>query len=109
MSFEDVTAKWNVDDGGERHVRTIDDNCWISVLHRLTGFGYMEWETAICFRDPETKKHIPGSPIMVRGDWRTELCDMPKDELMAWIAKTQPHHQISFDMVMNGIRSMTEY
>ena len=53
-NFIDVSDAYNLSEGGSRHVRTLSEKCWISVLHRMTGFGFMEWETAICFRDPST-------------------------------------------------------
>ena len=40
--WKDVTADWDRDTGGERWIRDVNSNCWVSVLHRLTGFGYME-------------------------------------------------------------------
>ena len=48
-NFEDVTADWQQRENEKRYLRVIDDRCWISVLYRLTGFGYYEWETAIVF------------------------------------------------------------
>jgi len=70
------------DAGGndERFVRTVSDNAWVSVLHRLTGFGWWEWETAICTREPRTCN-------IVVGDRREELAAMNEAELLAWYAK----------------------
>ena len=67
------------DAGGndERFVRTVSDNVWVSVLHRLTGFGWWEWETAICTREPRTCN-------IVMGDRRTELEHLPEEEVLAW-------------------------
>ncbi len=70
------------DAGGrdERFVRTVSDNAWVSALHRLTGFGWREWETAICTREPRTCN-------IVVGDRREELAAMNEAELLAWYAK----------------------
>jgi len=61
----------------ERFVRTVSDNAWVSVLHRLTGFGWWEWETAICTRESRTCN-------IVVGDRREELAAMNEAELLAW-------------------------
>jgi len=67
----------DVDDDEERFVRTVSDNMWVSVLHRLTGFGFWEWETAICTREPR-------SCNIVSGDRRNELATLNESELLAW-------------------------
>lgn len=103
--FIDVTDDYDRKDGGESWVRVLDDNTWISVLHRLTGFGYMEWETAICFRDESTGKHREGSPYMIRGDWRDDLRTIAKDELMPWFESKSHSHQTSFQQMMSALRS----
>lgn len=68
------------DADGSRFIRTVSDNTWISVLHRLTGFGYWEWETAICTRNPRTCN-------IVIGDRREELADLTELELKEWYEK----------------------
>ena len=73
----EVTDGLEMRDGGERHVLSLSSNVWISVCHRLTGFGYMEWETAICRREPRTCN-------IVKGDHRHELTDKTEQELDAW-------------------------
>ena len=105
--FEDRTDDYNRSEGGERHVRTVSEHCWISVLHRMTGFGYMEWETAICFIDPAKRKHVEGSPFIVRGDWRDELAEMPECELLAWYADKRCDNLIMFDALMGVLKSST--
>jgi hypothetical protein len=106
--FEDITDDYSRSEGGERHVRTVGKNCWISVLHRMTGFGYMEWETAICFVDMATRKHTEGSPFMVRGDWRKELETMPEGELLDWYASKRVDNPISFDALMRELKPCVE-
>ena len=63
--------------GNERFVRTVSDNVWVSVLHRLTCFGWWEWETAICTKEPRTFN-------VVTGDRRAELESLPESEVLAW-------------------------
>jgi hypothetical protein len=74
-AWRDVTQDCLRDEGGERWLRAIDDECFITVLHRMTGFGYMEWETFIVFRT---------DTLLIRGDWRDELAEMPKERLRSW-------------------------
>lgn len=102
--FEDVTTESQRRDGEERHVRSLSAFCWISVLHRRTGFGHMEWETAICFRDAETMDHVKGSPFLVKGDWRATLASVPEDRLMTWYESVAKDHQVSFDAIMETLR-----
>lgn len=105
MTFVESTEDHIRNEGGERHVRSVSDNCWISVLHRLTGFGHMEWETAFCVVDPFTKKHIVGSPFIVRGDWREKLADMPEEELPVWFDVTSSGNRTTFDAVIDVLKS----
>jgi hypothetical protein len=74
---------------GERWVRVIDDKCWISALHRRTGFGWMAWETAIVFlieegSRPKRWASDDRDVLIVAGDWRDELGLLPKESLRAW-------------------------
>ena len=81
----------------ERHVRTVSLNCWISVSHRLTGFGYLEWETAICFVEPS-------SCNIIRGDRRKELSEMSETELMPWFRANIEGNRNSFDSIMEAMK-----
>lgn len=105
--FEDRTEDYSRNEGGERHVRTVSENCWIGVLHRMTGFGYMEWETAICFTDPTTRKHVEGSPFIVRGDWRDELANMPEGDLLQWYDGKIGDNPIMFDALLGALKAST--
>jgi hypothetical protein len=105
--FEDKTEDYNRSEGGERHVRTVNETCWISVLHRMTGFGYMEWETAVCFIDPTTRKHVQGSPFIVRGDWRDELAEMQESQLRAWYDSKRGDNSVTFDAILDALKSST--
>lgn len=104
--FEDRTEDYHRNEGGERHVRTVSETCWISVLHRMTGFGYMEWETAICFRDLESEKIVKGCPLIVRGDWREELEDMPESGLLEWYAGKHGENKTMFDSLLDVLKSV---
>jgi hypothetical protein len=105
--FQDRTEDYHRSEGGELHVRAVGENCWISVLYRMTGFDHMEWETAICFSDPTTRKHVENSPFIVRGDWRDELAETPEGELLAWYAAKRGDNPIMFDAVMDVLKSST--
>ena len=84
-NFAEVTSEDQGHQGEERYLRTIDEKCWISVLYRLTGFGHREWETAIVFvADGQQPTWRDRTVLIVHGDWRSELNDMPKDQLRAW-------------------------
>ena len=105
MTFKETTSDYNRNEGGERYVRTVSENCWISVLHRMTGFGFMEWETAICVVDPVLKKYVNGSPFIIRGDWREKLSDMPEQELMKWFHGNLDGNLTAFDSVLKVLKS----
>jgi hypothetical protein len=79
--WKEVTTQYQKDEGygEERWLRMVEENCWVSVLHRMTGFGYMEWETAVCVREDGKQK-----TNIIRGDWRNELSTMNKEELLRW-------------------------
>ena len=103
-AFEEVTTESQRSDGEERYVRTLSAHCWISVLYRRTGFGHMEWETALCFRDAETSDHVKGSPFLVKGDWRDTLASVPEDRLTMWYESVAKDHRVSFDAIMDVLR-----
>lgn len=73
-------------DGIQRWGREVDADTWISVIYRLHGMGY---ETAIVFKHP-----VEGRPrtfrdaefLILDGDYREELKDMPKERLREWYA-----------------------
>ena len=73
MSYSGFVAAENE----HRFIRTVSDNVWVSVLYRLTGFGWYEWETAICTKSPHTC-------TIMRGDRRTELESLSEAEVLAW-------------------------
>ena len=97
--WKDVTNVYLAADGGERYVRTLSTDCWISVLYRLTGFGYHEWETAICFRNGDEQE-----TLIIAGDRREELATMPREKLRQWYADNIEGNRNSFDSVMQAIK-----
>lgn len=86
----------------ERWLRHVSDYVWVSVLHRLTGFGWWEWETAICRRDGCTDECN-----IVSGDRRDELADLSEDELFLWLEDHRDQLN-SFDSIMRDLKAATE-
>ena len=108
-NFVEVTTDWQEREHEERHVRLIDDRCWISVLHRLTGFGYWEWETAIVFvADVPEPTYKDREMLMIRGDWRAELDSMPKEQLREWYAARIEGNRNSWDTFMRSIEGLSQ-
>ena len=89
--WQDVTTHVERERGEERYVRTIDEFTWISVIRRLTGFGWHSWETAIVMREEQDKKK---QFRMIDGDRREELGAMPKSELVAWWETNVAGHEV---------------
>ena len=90
-------------------MRTIDDRCWISVLHRFTGFGYWEWETAIFFiADVPQPTHNDREFLVIGGDWREELDSMPKEQLRAWYAARIDGNRTGWHTFMEAIREASK-
>ena len=81
----------------ERFVRTVSENVWVSVLHRLTGFGWWEWETAICTKEPRTCN-------IVTGDRRTELECMTEEAVLAWYEENKAEKN-SMETVLDAFKS----
>jgi len=103
-NFKECTETFERDEGGERHIRHVSPLCWISTIYRRTGFGYYEWETAICFRHPpEGRKETwkDREVLIIRGDRREELNDVPEDQLRQW-------YQDHIDGNRNSMETMIE-
>lgn len=106
--FEECTEQWDRENGGQRFVRSIDKDCWISVLHRMTGFGYMEWETALCFNH-----EVVGRPrtwqdrdtLIIAGDRREELATMPKEQLRQWYADNIDGNRNSMETLLETLKA----
>jgi hypothetical protein len=108
-SFVDVTDDYERSQGGERWLRQIDPRCWISVLLRRTGFGYMEWETAIVIKidtgsRPKRWATDDRDCLIIAGDRREELAKMPKEQLREWHAAHIDGNRNSMDTVLNALK-----
>jgi len=60
----------------ERHLRKIDDDCWITVSN-TTG----DWLTSICVRGADISKW---KDLFIPGDFREELAEIKKEDIDAW-------------------------
>lgn len=114
-NFENVSSSWDIESGRERWLRNIDDKCWISVLHRRTGFGYMEWESAIVFirDDGDPQKYARGKwddreTLIILGDRRQELERTPKDQLRGWYESNIEGNRSSMETLLNACRELSE-
>ncbi len=108
-NFKDVTDDYNREEGGERHIRTLSDTCWISVLHRRTGFGngIMEWETAINFLLPvegRARKWNDRDCLIIAGDRRAELETMPESELRTWYAANIEGNRNMMETILHAVK-----
>jgi hypothetical protein len=99
--FVDVTGDYDREQGGERWIRRIDPKCWISVLHRRTGFRYMEWETAIVFIIEQGDDR---DCMIIAGDRRKELATMPKEQLREWYAANIEGNRNSLETMLHEIK-----
>jgi len=105
--FVEVTGPWDSDTGGERWLRLISQDCWISVLHRLTGFGYMEWETAIVFVhavEGRERTWKDRDCLIIQGDRREELLTMRPGNLRPWYEANIDGNRNSFETLLDAIR-----
>lgn len=76
-------------DGTERWAREIDPLTLISVIYRLHGAGFWHYETAIIFVHPvegRARKYKDADFLILDGDHREELDQMPKEQLREWYA-----------------------
>ena len=80
----------------ERYVRTVSENMWVSVLFRLTGFGWWEWETAICTHKPKTCN-------IVSGDRRIPLESLSEEEIMKWYENNK-NSKNSFETAIDSLK-----
>lgn len=90
INFKQLPDDYN---GTQRWGRELDAETWISVIYRLHGGGWWHYETALVFKHP-----VEGRPrtwkdadfLILQGDYRAELDEMPKEKLREWYAaKTQ--------------------
>lgn len=107
--FVDVTDDYEREQGGECWLRKLDPKCWISVLHRRTGFGWMEWETAIVFlvepgSRPKRWESDDCDCLIIGGDWREELATMPKEQLRDWYAANIDGNRNSMETILHTLK-----
>ena len=114
MTWQEVTDEWDQKTGGERWLRELTPTTWISVLHRLTGFGWWEWETAfVRIRDDgDPLKGARGTwddreQIIVLGDHRQALGEMPLDEVIAWF-RADGHPKNTMEQVLDAMKEASQ-
>lgn len=110
-AFVDVTEERCRQEGEEHYIRRIDNKCWISVLHRRTGFGHMEWETALVFliepgSRPKRWSSDDRDVLIIRGDRREELKDMPKEQLKDWYYKNIEGNRNSMETIIQTLKEI---
>lgn len=106
-AFVECTEDCDRDDGGERWIRRIDQKCWISVLHRRTGFGWMEWETALVFVIEPVRSDGESDDrdvLIIAGDRRAELATLPKEQLRDWYAVNINGNRNSMDTMIHALK-----
>lgn len=104
--WQDVSSDYDRKTGGERWLRDVDDHCHISVLYRMTDFGYMEWETAIVVRHPvvgRKRTHTDQDLYLVGGDHREDLTGLSRQEVLAWREK-HADELTTFDWTMRELK-----
>lgn len=97
----------------ERWLRRVSPKCWISVLHRRTGFGWTEWETALVTliepgSRPKRWESDDRDLVIVGGDHREVLDEMPESELAAWFAWAHDQMPNSFEGLLRTARLVGE-
>ncbi len=105
--WEECTSEHDREHGGERWIRRIDNKCWISALYRMTGFGWMEWETAIVFviEDGSRPKRWASDDrdcLIIKGDRRKELSEIPKEQLRQWYQANIDGNRNSFETLIHA-------
>ncbi len=108
--FVECTDAFEREHEGERWIRRIDPKCWISALHRRTGFGWMEWETAIVFiieegSRPKRWASDDRDCLIIAGDRREELATMPKEQLRQWYADNISGNRNSIETILEAVKS----
>lgn len=108
-NWEEVTDDYFRREGGERWLRRIDPTCWISALHRRTGFGWMEWETAIVFiiepgSRPKRWESDDRDCLIIAGDRREELATIPKEHLLQWYADNIDGNRNTMGTILEALK-----
>ena len=108
-SFEDVTTAEQRQEAEERYLRRLSPKCWISALYRRTGFGWMEWETAIVMliepgSRPKRWESDDRDCLIIAGDRRAELADVPEERLRSWYAENIEGNRNSMESLLHALR-----
>jgi hypothetical protein len=98
-------SSWQIEHGEERFIRQLDPDCWISVVYRITGFGWHEWETAICFQSFDAAGKRDFECHIIAGDRRRELENMPKELLMPWYTANIEGNRNSMDTLLEALKA----
>lgn len=111
-AFVECTNDFERERHEEQWIRRIDPKCWISVLYRRTGFGWMEWETALVFiiepgSRPKRWESDDRDVLIIAGDRREELATMPKEQLRDWYAANIDGNRNSIETVIHALKQQT--
>jgi|TARA_R110000851_G_scaffold262793_1_gene415279 hypothetical protein len=106
--YVDATSDDQRAEGGIRVVRTFDDRHWISVSYRRTGFGWMEWETALCIvADVPNPTWKDRDCLIIAGDRRNELADIDPADWREWYAARIDGNRNSMEAILNAASEST--
>lgn len=106
-NWKDVSSDWNREEGGERWVRIVSEDCFLSYLYRMTGFGYMESETALRIKLPVEGRERTWRDTtcdIVLGDRREQFNDMTKEELVKWYADNADMNRNSMGTIIGALK-----
>lgn len=76
----------------------------------MTGFGYMEWETAICWHLPVVGRDRTWKDrkcLIIAGDRRDELAALVEDELAVWYYSNIEGHRNSMETLLEALKGDT--
>lgn len=74
----------------------------------MTGFGYMEWETALVFVHEVEGRALTwkdSDVMIIAGDRREELDQMPKEQLRSWYAANIDGNRNSLETILHELKN----
>ena len=104
--WKDVTSDYEraAGYGEERFVLSFDSRHWISVSYRMTGFGWMEWETVLCIvADVPNPTWQDRDCLIIAGDRREELEGVEPADWRQWYADRIDGNRNSFETILEKI------
>lgn len=110
-NWTEATKDYDRERGGERWIRKLGDDCWLSCLHRLTGFGHMEWETALCIVLPvegRERTWRDQTCDIVLGDRREQFNDMTREQVIEWYKQNKDKHPNSMGQLIAAIKEAAQ-